>query len=108
MTAANGRCRACLTPVIWARTERSRWLALDPKPDPAGNQAAWCDSDGTWKTRQLTERGEPKWGFEVLHMPHVATCEKRQPKPEPPPLPANVTPINQAPSLRGTRPKGTR
>lgn len=109
MSGPNGRCRACLELVIWARTEpRNRWFALDPKPDPKGNQAAWQDSDGLWRTRQLTEGGEPLWGFETVHMPHVATCEKQRPKPEPPPLPPNVTPISAARSIRdGRRAKRT-
>lgn len=101
MTDANGQCRACLNPVIWARTERNKWLPLDPKPNPKGNQAVWCDSDGTWKTRQITENSEPQWGFEVLHMPHVASCEKQRPKATvPPQLPQNVTPISAARSVR--------
>lgn len=107
-SAANGQCRACLKRVIWARTGlRNRWFPLDPKPDPKGNQAAWQDSDGLWRTRQLTEGGEPPWGFETLYMPHPATCEKRKPKPEPAPLPQNVTPISAARSVRGgNRPNG--
>lgn len=108
MTAANGRCRACLKPVIWARTEpRNRWFPLDPKPDPKGNQAAWQDSDGLWRTRQVTEGGEPPWGFETLYMPHVAACEKRKPEPAVPPrLPPNVTPISAARSLQGGKRPG--
>ena len=104
MTDANGRCRACLSLVIWARTERNRWLALNPKPDPAGNQAAWRDSDGTWRTRQISENAEQRWGFEQVFMPHIATCEKQRPKPEPPPLPPNVIPISRAPSKRAAQP----
>lgn len=105
---ANGRCRTCLELVIWARTERNRWLALNPKPDPAGNQATWRDSDGTWKTRQLSEAAEPLWGFEKVFMPHVATCEKRV-KPVQPQLPPNVIPISRAASRRhGPRAKGSR
>ena len=99
-TNANGRCRACLTLVIWARTEpRNRWFALDPKPDAKGNQAAWKDSDGTWRTRQIGA-GIPKWDWETRYMPHVATCEKQKPKPEPAALPPNVIPIGRAASKR--------
>jgi hypothetical protein len=98
VTDANGRCRACLEPVIYARTElRSRWFPLNPEPDPAGNQAAWQDSDGIWKTRQLTEKSDPKWGFETVFMPHVATCEREKErraraKEAKRPVPANVVP----------------
>lgn len=111
MNDANGRCRACLKTVIWARTEpRNKWFPLDPKPDPKGNQAAWKDSDGLWRTRQLTEGGEPRWGFETVYQPHVATCEKRvKPAPTPAPLPPNVIPITSAASRRrGSQPKGSR
>jgi hypothetical protein len=102
-SAANGQCRACLKRVIWARTEpRNRWFPLDPKPDPKGNQAAWQDSDGTWRTRQIAE-GDVKWDWETVYMPHVATCEKRTPKPEPAPLPQNVTPISAARSVRSSK-----
>jgi len=103
----NGRCRACLEPVIWARTEpRNRRFPLDPKPDPKGNQAAWRDSDGTWRTRQLAE-GDESWDWETVHVPHVATCEKHEPKRPPAPLPQNVTPISAARSLRsGKRTNG--
>lgn len=111
MTDPNGRCRACLKPVLWARTElRNRWFALDPAPNPKGNQAAWQDSDGLWRTRQLGEGREPLWGFETVYMPHVATCEKQRPKPAPAALPPNVIPIGRAPSReRGATPrlKGT-
>jgi hypothetical protein len=65
----NRTCRACKRPVIGARTEaRSKWIALDPEPDPKGNQAAFQDSDGTWKTRQLG-KGERPWDWETVLMP---------------------------------------
>lgn len=95
-------CRRCRKPVLWARTERNRWIALDPDPDPKGNQAAWQDSDGIWKTRQISPNAGPNdkpWTFEKPYMPHVAAC-----KPEPAAVPAkpppNVIPISAARSLR--------
>jgi hypothetical protein len=104
VTAADrslGLCRTCLRPVLLVRTERNKPFLLDPKPDPKGNQAAWCDSDGTWKTRQLSPSSDPLWDFEKVYMPHVATCPGRKPH-EAPPLPPNVIPITQAASRRGT------
>jgi hypothetical protein len=93
-------CRRCLKPVLPARTERGRRIALDPGPDPKGNQAAWEDSDGTWKTRQLSAGSDPPWNWERVYMPHVATC-KPQAAPAPrSPLPKNVIPITAAPSRR--------
>ncbi len=94
-------CLRCQAAVLWAKTERGKWLPLDPEPDPKGNQAAWQDSDGTWKTRQLSPKSDPPWGWESVYMPHVpsTTC-----KPQPavvPARPANVTPITAARSIRG-------
>lgn len=83
----------CGQKLLWARTERGRWIPLNSKPDPAGNQAAWQDSDGIWKTRQLTEKTDPKWGFETVYMPHAATCPGR--KPVPAPLPQNVIQLSE-------------
>jgi hypothetical protein len=91
-------CRRCQKPVLPARTERGKWIALDPKPDPKGNQAAWQDSDGTWKTRQLSPGSDPPWNWERVHMPHVATCKPEAVVPLKPALPPNVTPV---PHLRG-------
>lgn len=109
--APNGRCRRCQRPVIVARTElRQRWFALDPRPDPEGNQVAWQDSDGTWRTRQLSPGADAPWGYERVFMPHVATCPAQQEPDKPRPLPPNVIPITQAASRRhGTQPsaKGT-
>lgn len=65
----------CGKPLLWARTERNRWIPLDPKPNPDGNQAAWEDSDGVWKTRQIGKNSDPPWDFERMFMPHVGTCE---------------------------------
>ena len=93
-------CRRCQKPVLPARTERGKWIALDPKPDPKGNQAAWEDSDGTWKTRQLSPASDPPWGFEKVHMPHVATCKPQEAVVPARPLPPNVTPIGAARSRR--------
>jgi hypothetical protein len=93
-------CRRCLRPVLWARTERGKWTVLDPKPDPKGNQAAWEDSDGTWKTRQVGPGSDPPWNWERVYMPHAASCKPQAP-PAPPALPPNVTPITAAPSRRG-------
>jgi hypothetical protein len=100
------KCGRCRQPVLPARTERGRRIALDPQPDPKGNQAAFQDSDGTWKTRQFGQPGsDPPWGWETVYTPHVATCSPA-PAPVVPAdaLPKNVTPITAARSVRsGTR-----
>jgi hypothetical protein len=98
-------CRRCRQPVLPARTERGRRIALDPEPDPGGNQAAFQDSDGTWKTRQFGPGSDPPWDWETVYMPHVATCSPTAAPVVPvASLPKNVTPITAARSVRsGTR-----
>lgn len=97
-------CDDCQQRVRWAVTAaNSKWIALDPEPHPDGNQAAYKDDAGTYRTRQLGKNANPV-GFERRYMIHRATCPALQP---PPALPDNDTPITRAPSWRGTRPKGT-
>jgi hypothetical protein len=89
--------------VIAARTEaRNRWIALDPEPDEGGNQAAWQDGDGTWRTRQLGREDAP-WDFEKRFMPHLpaTTCKPLEAAVVPlNPPPPNVIPISAARSIR--------
>ncbi|MEV8600481.1 hypothetical protein AB0465_11445 [Streptomyces griseoviridis] len=66
-------CRACHRPVLWTVTAAGRRLAVDPDPDPAGNAAVWRDGTGTLRSRRPTDE-LPLCGWELLHMPHVATC----------------------------------
>ena len=100
---ANGYCRRCLKPVIWARTEaHNRPLPLDPVPDEAGNQAVFRDPNEVWRTRQLTGDDRP-YSFETRYMPHVATCSPPATLTAGRPLPPNVTPISVARSLRDGR-----
>ncbi len=97
-------CRRCRKPIVWARTERNKWIALDPDPDPKGNQAAWQDSDGIWKTRQIgpnTGPDDKPWDFEKPYMPHVASCNPQEAEAVPiKALPQNVVPISAARSRR--------
>jgi hypothetical protein len=82
--------------VLKALTVNRRWLALDPDPDPDGNQAAYRDGTGRWITRQLRKDQEP-YRYERRMMPHVATCSAPRPRPAPSPkLPDNVIPITRA------------
>lgn len=100
---ANGYCRRCLRPVIWARTEaHNKPLPLDPEPDEAGNQAVFREGEA-WRARQLSGDDRP-YSFETRYMPHVATCKPPEPAVvtplRPPVLPQNVIPISAARSLR--------
>ena len=86
-------CDDCWQPVIWALTAANgKWIALDPEPNPEGNQAVYADQARTLRTRQLGKNSEPL-GYERRHMPHVATCPKRR---QAPPVPSNVIPITRA------------
>ena len=94
-------CRTCDARLLWALTVNGKFLPLDPRPDDAGNQAAYRDGTGGWRTRQL-KAGEEPLRHEKRYMPHMATCGKPQAAAVPlRPLPANVTPITAARSLRG-------
>ena len=86
----NGYCQGCLNPVTWAFTKNGKRIALNPDPDPKGNQAAYRDARPAWLTRQLKDGEEPH-GYERRYMPHVATCKK----PRPPARLANVIPISR-------------
>lgn len=91
-------CPDCQQPLRWAVTAaNSKRIALDPEPDPEGNQAAYPDEVGTLRTRQLRKDEKPL-GYERRYMPHVASCPAKRP---PAPLPANVIPINRN-RTRGT------
>ena len=74
---SRGTCGLCRAPVLWALTANRKRIPLDPEPDPDGNQAAYRDGTGGWRTRQLGEGQEPA-GYERRMMPHFATCTKRQ------------------------------
>ncbi|QQM44984.1 hypothetical protein [Streptomyces liliifuscus] len=77
-----GNCPRCLEAVIWCVTDANRVTqAVDPKPDPAGNQAVRIDRVGRYLVRQLSNDRPSLEGSEKLHKPHVATCPVPAPKP---------------------------
>lgn len=98
-------CRACGSPLLWALTVNAKLMPLDPSPGPEGNQAAYRDGTGGWRTRQLRQGEEPlRW--EKRYMPHVATCLKPQAAALAPlrrVLPPNFIPITAARSRRAGR-----
>ena len=99
-----GYCGTCRKPVTWATTEAGKRLALSPRPDPNGNQAAYRDGTGRWLTRQLARDAKP-YGWERRYMPHPATCAGEAQATVRPlvPLPANVIPITRARRLLSSR-----
>ncbi|MCM1976816.1 hypothetical protein [Streptomyces sp. G1] len=73
-TTGYGTCDACDRRVLYALTTKHRKIiAIDPAPDPTGNQAVSV-KDATYWTRQLsTDRPVPE-EREILRRPHHATC----------------------------------
>jgi hypothetical protein len=92
------QCPDCLQRVNWALTAANRkWLALNPLPDPAGNQAAYRDGTGRWLTRQVSDTELLK-GWEKRYKPHLATCTARnQPESEDPECPDSSLPPRSSP-----------
>lgn len=78
-------CQACGGRLLWALTVNAKLMPLNPGPDPGGNQAAYRDGTGGWRTRQL-KAGEEPLRYEKRYMPHVATCLKPE---------AAVTPLRR-------------
>jgi hypothetical protein len=105
----SGLCSACRKPVLWALTVNNKRIPLDPRPDPDGNQAAYRDGTGGYRTRQLKDDQEPS-GYERRYMPHFATCTRRDkpataaPAPTATVLPENVIPISRGRELRRGKP----
>lgn len=79
-----GQCPDCRRPVLWTLTTANRrQMAVDRPVNPAGNIAVRTDTDGHVWSRQLSRaRPKPEWD-EALHMPHIATCPNRAPRPGP-------------------------
>jgi hypothetical protein len=102
-------CYDCRAPVTWAVTEAGKRMPLDPQPNADGNQAAYKDGTGGWRTRQL-KAGEEPYRHEKRYMPHFATCAKREKPTTPAPgpaatvLPENVIPISHGRELRRSKP----
>ncbi|PSK52411.1 hypothetical protein B0E38_04737 [Streptomyces sp. 111WW2] len=76
------QCGACGSDVLWTITDAGKRLAVNARPDPEGNTAAYRDGTGTWRSRRPTDE-LPMAPWERLYMPHVATCSARRPA-EPP------------------------
>lgn len=51
-------------------------MPLNPRPDPAGNVAAYRDGTGRWCARVLHKDEQPA-GWQRRYMPHFATCPAR-------------------------------
>jgi len=81
MPARTARCHQCGGAVLWTVTEAGKRLAVNARPDPAGNTAAYRDGTGTWRSRRPSEE-LPLTGWERLYTPHVATCRTQRPEPE--------------------------
>lgn len=70
-----GRCPDCNERVLWCITDANRrTIAVDPAPDPTGNQAVRIDTGGRYWTRQLKADRPHLEDREVRRRPHFASC----------------------------------
>jgi hypothetical protein len=104
-------CPSCRRPVLWAVTHNGKRMPLDPAVDDQGNTAVHRDATGTLAARVLTREFPTAAPFEVLLVPHFATCTNRPGHPpSPATLPENVIPIGRrgAPGAPRITPPGGR
>jgi hypothetical protein len=90
-------CGQCGALIRWTRTDAGKLSAMNPRSDPAGNTAVFCDALGVWRSRRPTEE-LPITPWEKLHVPHVATCT---PAIRSAPLPAAVADLSAYRRNRG-------
>lgn len=77
-TTGYGTCDLCSRRVLYALTTKHRQvIAIDPLPDPTGNQAVSV-KDSTYWTRQLSKDRPAAEEREVLRRPHVSSCPVAQ------------------------------
>ncbi|WP_344897925.1 hypothetical protein, partial [Nonomuraea antimicrobica] len=87
--------------VLMSTTEHGNPMPLQPKPDPTGNQAAYKDGLGRWRSRSLTGRDARRpEHLEETFRPHVADCPNRAEQQTHP-----GTPSGGRTRLRRTRPR---
>ncbi|MCZ4611846.1 hypothetical protein O3S80_50495, partial [Streptomyces sp. Lzd4kr] len=75
-TNGYGTCPDCRQRVLWCLTENRKTIAVEPEPDPTGNQAIRVDTQGLYWARQLSKARPSVEQREVLRRPHIAspTC----------------------------------
>lgn len=69
-------CSYCRKPILWTVTTAGRPLAVNPDPDPTGNQAVYRDGAGTLKSRGLSADRPGLDHLEWRAVPHIATCPR--------------------------------
>lgn len=68
---ADGTCRSCQAPMIWARTQAGRNIPLDPTPSPKGNVELTADNFAV----VLGGRAADERRVDTdLYISHFATC----------------------------------
>jgi len=100
------RCAVCGSEVLWTVTEAGKRLAVDPRPDEAGNTTAYRDGLGVWRSRRPSPE-LPIAPWERLYMPHAATCRTAKTAEAvtvPPVLPPGVADLAAHRRARGRRP----
>lgn len=92
-------CALCAKPVLWTLTAARKRLAVDPRPDPHGNQACYRAGGAArvWHSRSLDGADAlPLTRWEHRFVPHVATCTGQRPRPVQPELPGLIVPPQSA------------
>jgi hypothetical protein len=68
-------CRYCHEEILWAVTEKSHRIPLDPRPKPNGNIMLEFQADGT---PIATVLGDPSKASSPLWLAHFASCPGAQ------------------------------
>lgn len=90
-------CPDCFRPILWTATVANKRLAVDPAPDPDGNQACYRAAPRLWVSRSLDGAdARPPAAWEERYRPHVASCTGRRAVQEPLP---GVTPKDTPPNV---------
>lgn len=72
--SADGNCRSCDAPIIWAATSRGKAMPVDVEPTAGGNVEL---TPHAVRPDELVAKVIPPhlaFGRQNLHMPHHATC----------------------------------
>lgn len=80
--SAQGKCRSCHQPILWAITPNGKNMPLDPVPDDKGS-AVWArryHPTGSLVLERIDPIDQPTLAVtagEVRYMPHHATCRDK-------------------------------
>lgn len=99
----------CEQLVLMTTTEHGNPMPLQPTPDPTGNQAAYRNGLGTWRSRALNghDARAPEH-LEEKFRPHVADCPSRTEQKALPGLPSGGRTRSRRARARRSAPRRSR